>query len=166
MATFTDEDTVKITTSEGNKKEVKVGVIKQSVLIRGLIDDTGIEEEIPLPNVKRATLDKIIEYCEHVSTNAPPVIEKPLRSANISDLVSPYYAKFIDVSNTELFDIILASNYLDIKSLLELSTAKVASVIKNKTVQEIRDFFNIENDFTPEEEMQIMEENKWAEESF
>ena len=60
----------------------------------------------------------------------------------------------------------MAANYLEIKSLLELSTAKVASIIKNKTVQEIRDFFNIENDFTPEEEMQIMEENKWAEESF
>lgn len=166
MAQFTDEDCVKITTSEGNTKEVKVGIIKQSVLIRGLIDDTGIEEDIPLPNVKRATLDKIITYCEHVASNTPPTLEKPLRSANLSDLVSPWYAQYIDVSNTELFDLILASNYLDIKSLLELSTAKVASVIKNKTVQEIRDFFNIENDFTPEEEMQIMEENKWAEESF
>ena len=61
---------------------------------------------------------------------------------------------------------ILAANYLDIKPLLDLSTAKVASLIKNKTVPEIREFFNIENDFTPEEEMQIMEENKWAEESF
>ena len=89
---FTDEDTVKITTSEGNIKEVKVATIKQSVLIRGLIDDAGIEEEIPLPNVKRTTLDKIVEYCEHVSTNKAPELEKPLRSANISDLVSPYYA--------------------------------------------------------------------------
>ena len=60
----------------------------------------------------------------------------------------------------------MAANYLEIKSLLELSTAKVASIIKNKTVQEIRDFFNIENDFTPEEEANIMDDDKWAEESF
>ena len=60
----------------------------------------------------------------------------------------------------------MAANYLDIKSLLELSCAKVASLIKNKTVAEIRAFFNIENDFTPEEEAQIQEENRWAEESF
>ena len=60
----------------------------------------------------------------------------------------------------------MAANYLDIKSLLELSCAKVASLIKNKTVAEIRTFFNIENDFTPEEEAQIQEENRWAEESF
>ena len=39
-------------------------------------------------------------------------------------------------------------------------------MIKNKTIPEIRKFFSIENDFTPEEEAQIMEENKWAEESF
>ena len=61
---------------------------------------------------------------------------------------------------------VMAANYLDIKSLLELSCAKVASLIKNKTVAEIRTFFNIENDFTPEEEAQIQEENRWAEESF
>ena len=55
---------------------------------------------------------------------------------------------------------------MDIKSLLELSCAKVASLIKGKTIQETRKFFNIENDFTPEEEAQIMDENRWAEESF
>ena len=65
-----------------------------------------------------------------------------------------------------LFDIILAANYLDIKQLLDLACAKVASLIKNKSIQEIRKFFSIANDFTPEEEAQIMEENKWAEEAF
>ena len=60
----------------------------------------------------------------------------------------------------------MASNYLDIKPLLELACAKVASLIKNKSIQEVRKFFNIENDFSPEEETQIMEENKWAEQSF
>ena len=96
-ATFTDEDIVKITTSEGNIKEVKVGIIKESVLIRGLIDDAGIEEEIPLPNVKRLTLDKIVEYCDYVTSNKPPQLEKPLRAVNISELVSPYFAQYIDV---------------------------------------------------------------------
>ena len=65
-----------------------------------------------------------------------------------------------------LFELILAANFMDIKSLLELSCAKVASLIKGKTIQETRKFFNIENDFTPEEEAQIMDENRWAEESF
>ena len=40
-------------------------------------------------------------------------------------------AKYIDIENLEeLFDIILAANYLDIKSLLDLSCAKIATLIK------------------------------------
>ena len=59
-----------------------------------------------------------------------------------------------------LFELILAANYMDIKMLLDLSCAKVASMIKGKSPEEIRKTFNIKNDFTPEEEAAIREENK------
>ena len=75
-------------------------------------------------------------------------------------------AEYVDVDQEMLFEVVMAANYLDIKPLLELSCAKVASLIKGKSIQEIRQFFQIENDFSPEEEAQVMEENKWAEESF
>ena len=67
-------------------------------------------------------------------------------------LVDSWYADYINVEKEELFELIMASNYLDINPLLELACAKVASLIKNKSIEEIRKFFNIENDFTPEEE--------------
>ena len=57
-----------------------------------------------------------------------------------------------------------AANYMDIKPLLDLACAKVASMIKGKTPEEIRKRFNIKNDFTPEEEEAVRAENKWAEE--
>ncbi len=38
-------------------------------------------------------------------------------------------------------------------------------MIKGKSPEEIRKTFNIQNDFTPEEEDQIRRENEWAEES-
>ena len=57
---------------------------------------------------------------------------------------------------------VIVTNYMDIKPLLELASAKVASIIKGKTTEEIRKTFGIVNDFTPEEEQQIIEENKWC----
>ena len=63
------------------------------------------------------------------------------------------------------FFAVQAANYMDIKSLLDLTCAKVASMIKGKTPEDIRKTFNIVNDFTPEEEAKVREENKWCEES-
>ena len=74
-------------------------------------------------------------------------------------------AKFVDIEQELLFELILAANYMDIKSLLDLTCAKVASMIKGKSPEEIRQTFNIVNDFTPEEEAKVREENKWCEEA-
>lgn len=56
-----------------------------------------------------------------------------------------------------------AANYLDIKPLLDVGCKTVANMIKGKSPEEIRKTFNIQNDFTPEEEDQIRRENEWAE---
>ena len=92
-------------------------------------------------------------------------IEKPLKSPNMSEVVAEWDANFVSIDQEMLFELILAANYMDIKSLLDLICAKVASMIKGKTPEEIRKTFNIVNDFTPEEEAQVREENKWCEEA-
>lgn len=92
-------------------------------------------------------------------------IEKPLKSQNMADVVQKWYADFCDVEQVVLFELILAANYMDIKPLLDLTCATVASMIKGKTPEEIRLRFNICNDFSPEEEAQVREENKWCEEA-
>jgi S-phase kinase-associated protein 1 len=56
-----------------------------------------------------------------------------------------------------------AANDLDIKALLDVGCKTVANMIKGKSPDEIRKTFNIQNDFTPEEEEQIRRENEWAE---
>jgi len=43
--------------------------------------------------------------------------------------------------------------------------ANVASMIKGRNTEEIRKQFNIVNDFTPEEEAQVREENRWCEDA-
>ena len=102
--------------------------------------------------MKRPILEKVIEFCRHIKDNVAPEIEKPLRSTDMATVVDAWYANYINLDQEMLFELIMASNYLEIKPLVELSCAKVASMIKNKSIKEIRQFFSIVNDFTPEEE--------------
>lgn len=152
---------------EGAKVEVPRAVAEMSVLVREMLvdDDSDETPEIPLPNVQMDTLNKIVEFCTRHVNDPMPEIEKPLKSQNLADSVGEWDSNFIDVDQSMLFSIILAANYMDLPSLLDLSCAKVASMIKGKTPEEIRRTFNIVNDFTPEEEAQVREENKWCEDN-
>merc|ERR1719343_44388 len=144
-----------------------------SELVKSMIDDDDDDDddndnnssEIPLPNVKSQVLRKVIEFCEHHLKEPMTEIEKPLKSQHMADVVQKWYADFIEMEQVVLFELILAANYMDIKPLLDLTCATVASMIKGKTPEEIRKTFNIANDFSPEEEAQVREENKWCEEA-
>ena len=164
------EKTIQLTAQDGRTKIVSLSIAEMSVLIKTMIDDDDANQEIPLPNVDYEILESVIDFCELYDSNPFDEIEKPIKSANMEEIVSKEHADFlgtvvIDGDKEKLFKLILAANYLDIKPLLDLCCAKVASMIKGKNPDEIRSEFNIVNDFTEEEEKQIREENKWCEET-
>ena len=84
--------------------------------------------------MKRPILEKVIEFCRHIKDNAVPEIEKPLRSTDMATVVDAWYANFINVEKEMLLELMIASDYLEIKPLLELCCAKIASIIKNKSI--------------------------------
>ena len=162
-----DRKMVDLVSQEGDNFQVEKKVAKMSELVKTMIpeDDDDDQQEIPLPNVKSQILAKVIEFSRHHAEDAMNDIEKPLKSANMNEVVQEWYAQYVDVEQEVLFELILAANYMDIKPLLDLTCATVASMIKDRTPEEIRKTFNIVNDFTPEEEAQVREENKWCEEA-
>lgn len=141
-------------------------VIQMSGLIKDMLEEAEENESpnIPIPNVESRALKKVIEYCDYHWNNKADEIEKPLKG-KIEDVICDFDRKFLEIDQELLIELIMAANYLNIKDLLDLTCAKVASMIKGKSPEEIRQMFNIENDFTPEEEEKIREENKWCEES-
>ncbi|KAG4941210.1 hypothetical protein JHK82_044883 [Glycine max] len=150
--------TKKITlkSSDGEAFEVEEAVALESQTIKHMIEDDCADSGIPLPNVTSKILAKVIEYCKkHVEANSAD--EKPSE-----DVLKAWDADFVNVDQATLFDLILAANYLNIKSLLDLTCQTVADMIKGKTPEEIRKTFNIKNDFTPEEEEEVRRENQWA----
>ena len=144
---------------EGEVYEVPVGVAKMSTLVATTIDDDADDEdevrEIPLPNVKDSVLSKVIEYCTHYKEEPMTAIQTPLKSSKIEDLVQPWYTNFVKVDQALLFELVTAANFMDIKPLLDLTCLAVSVLIKGKQASELRQIFNISNDFTPEEEAQV-----------
>ncbi|XP_010501534.2 PREDICTED: SKP1-like protein 4 [Camelina sativa] len=79
-----------------------------------------------------------------------------------NDELKNWDTEFVKVDQPTLFDLILAANYLNISGLLDLTCQAVADQMKGKTPDEMRAHFNIKNDYTPEEEEEVRNENKWA----
>ena len=136
-------------------------------------DDLHVINRIPevfLPNVNSAVLAKVLEFCKYHATYGPmKEIEKPLKSDNMVDLVDQWDAKFVSIERwsddakiamSMLFELISAANFMNIKSLLDLCGAKVAIEIKGKTPEEIRDTFDIVNDFSQAVHTKIRLENE------
>uniref|UniRef100_A0A5B6YQS3 SKP1-like protein n=1 Tax=Davidia involucrata TaxID=16924 RepID=A0A5B6YQS3_DAVIN len=147
---------ITLKSSDGESFEVDEAVALESQTIKHMVEDDCVDSVIPLPNVTSKILAKVIEYCKkHVDT---PKADD--RSAE-EDLKT-WDADFVKVDQPTLFDLILAANYLNIESLLDLTCQTVADMIKGKTPEEIRKTFNIRNDFTPEEEEEVRRENQWA----
>jgi S-phase kinase-associated protein 1 len=148
--------------------EVDRVVAERSMLIKNMLDDVGDEairqdNPIPIPNVNEAVLRKVIEWCEHHRNDPPQAQDEESDARKKTTDIEEWDQKFMQVDQEMLFEVILASNYLDIKPLLDVGCKTVANMIKGKSPEEIRKTFNITNDFTPEEEEQIRRENEWAE---
>lgn len=162
----TDEaKTVKLKTSDDQDRDVPYAVAKMNQTIATMIDDDCFEESdegLPLSNVSAAVLDKVIEYCQQHKDDSP-LSEEQVEEKRREEITG-WDADFVKVPQNELFELILAANFLDNKPLLDLTCKKVAFMIRGKTPEEIRKTFNIENDFTPKEEEQVREENHWVEE--
>ncbi|KAJ4379139.1 hypothetical protein N0V86_005182 [Didymella sp. IMI 355093] len=160
-----EQQVIKITTSDNIDMKVDRQVAERSILIKNLLEDLGgdNEEAIPIPNVNEAVMKKVLEWCTQHRNDPPASQDDDSDSRKKSTDIDEWDQKFMQVDQEMLFEIILAANYLDIKALLDVGCKTVANMIKGKSPDEIRKTFNIQNDFTPEEEEQIRRENEWAE---
>ncbi|CAH2063457.1 unnamed protein product [Thlaspi arvense] len=142
--------------SDGETFEVDEAVALQSQTIAHLVEDDCADSGIPLANVTGKILAMVIEYCKkHVAVDGG-------ESLSEEDL-KKWDAEFMQIDQSTIFELILASNYLNIKSLLDLTCQTIADMISAcKNAEEIRQKFGIQNDFTPEEEEEVRKENQWA----
>ncbi|XP_057585145.1 S-phase kinase-associated protein 1-like [Hippopotamus amphibius kiboko] len=158
---------IKLQSSDGEIFEVDAEIAKQSVTIKTMLEDLGMDDEgdddpVPLPNVDAAILKTVTQWgTPHKDASPPP--EDDENKEERADDTPIWDQEFLKADQGTLFELILAANDLDTKGLLDVTCKNVANMIKGETPEQIQKTFNIKNDFTEEEEAQVCKENQWCE---
>ena len=163
-----DNGPIRLISSEGNYIEIDYKSAKRSKFVEDFIKDFP-EAEIQLDEINYETLLKIKEFLEHYKNEEPKEIIQPLPKKDFKDCIDGWDYEYINISNEKVFEIMLAANFLDIQSLLDLTSAKIAFVIKGKNEEEIRKLFNmdkVEKEFNEENNIEKRQIDKVCEINF
>jgi len=137
---------------DGKSFTIKKKYCKLSNFIMTILKGDPSATEIEVRQVGSDTLANIVDYLNEHKGEEPQPLPCPVRSTDMAQIVSVKWdAEFIDKFDKKaIFEIILGANYMDIKSLLHLGCAKIATLIKKLDQKEINRI--------------IEEEEKWQKE--
>ncbi|TVU19104.1 hypothetical protein EJB05_35237, partial [Eragrostis curvula] len=138
--------------------KVAMAVAPNSEVFQGVIRD-NCEGRVPVLDVASYVLEKVVEYSiRHAKFEEYTFKHGRDGTYPYPEELQIWDEEFFDVGTNMLYHILMAARYLNIRGLLTRTTKAVADIMKDKTADEIRKTFNIENDFTPEEEEQMQRE--------
>ena len=157
---------IKIIVKEGKEIPISKKAAELSELLKSAMIEYPKEISFPLNELDEKNGELIKEYLTHYNGEPPKEIEKPITSNDIKNLTDEWSSTFIDkLSVEDLSNLTVAANYMGINSLLDLCCAKVATLCKDKTEDDIFKLFKITETFNEEEKNKIKSENKWIEEN-
>lgn len=136
---FCKPGTAYIHTRDGGEFAISLRALRLSKLL-GIQAELKPFEPIHVRKCSAQIFSHVANYLAHHKGVEPPKIAKPIRSARMIRIVEDEWdAHFANsVTKRELFQITLAANYIDCPSLMDLMCAKVATLIKGKSPEEIR----------------------------
>ena len=153
-----EDSTIKLVLKDQKEVEITKKAAELSELLKTAINDYPNETSFPLNEVDEKSGEHIKEFLTHCNGTAPAEIEKPITSNEMKNLTDEWSANFVDkMSTEELVNLTVAANYMGINSLLDLCCAKVATLCKDKSDEEIFKNFNINETFSEEEKKKIIE---------
>ncbi|CAN8253636.1 unnamed protein product [Cochlearia groenlandica] len=157
-----EKDKITLQSSDEEIFSISEASARKFQIIANMIDDGCADKTIPLHNVTASILSKVIEFSnKHTEIESDDsVVEESDKKTKIDNWDKEFMEGFEDLDT--VLGLLLAANYLNFKELLEVTCQTVADRIKEKSVEEIREIFNIVNDYSPEEEKVVRDENSWA----
>ncbi|XP_047325167.1 SKP1-like protein 5 [Impatiens glandulifera] len=157
-----DPKVIRVISSDGKEFSVSERTASMSKMLSSIIEEDWDDDDvIPIPNVDRKTLAIILTYCDRRSR--PRDESDDDESNNHDKLMVSLDSKFLSRLNREqLMNLTLAANYLEVTHLLQILIKKHVDNIKDLTIEGVRHYFDIQTDFSNEEEARIRKETSWT----
>ncbi|CAL5061523.1 unnamed protein product [Urochloa decumbens] len=162
-------DTITLKSSDGKPFEVSKEAaarlserLAQMIASGGCIDGGGID----LDSIGAEALEKVVDYCnkrDPVAAAASGSRSFEFSTAAPSKELEDSDRELVDrLSTDDLFDLVEAADFLKMDGLLDVTCRKIADMMRGKNTAQIREIFNIENDYTMGEEEEVLKEHDWA----
>ncbi|KAK4480347.1 hypothetical protein RD792_013418 [Penstemon davidsonii] len=150
-----EENTITLKSSDGKEFLISKKAATLSETIKAMVEEDNSSSVFPLTVVDSKTLADVITF-----------LNKHVDCGDDDDKKKSCDEEFMAGKDDmkDLFDLVVAANYLDVKDLLDLICGKIADMMQGKSPEWVRKTFNIQNDFSPEEEAKVREEYAWAHE--
>jgi len=159
-------DFIKIYHNDDKEFNLSRKSCKLSEFISNYFEKYPDETKIKIKEINSETLEKVVEYLTKFEGVAPEEIEKPIISTKMIEIVDPWSAEFVDSLNQEvLVGLVIAANILIIKPLVDLCIAKIATLCKDRTDDDVLKIFGINDIISEEDKTKLIEENQWVKEN-
>ena len=144
--------TITLKSSDGQQLLIDVKSAKRSTYIADLIEEHKGETEFLIPEVEAKILKKIVEYLIHYKDTEPKDIKRPLNDSKIEKILDKWdYTYITSFALADCVDLLNAATFMDIQPLLRLMCARIAALMIELPLDEVKTTFGIECDMTEEE---------------
>ncbi|KAI0398495.1 beta-lactamase/transpeptidase-like protein [Xylariaceae sp. FL0594] len=159
---------------------ISVEALKQSYILRTMLQDmeygdAGPTEPIPIYNISGDVMEKVAKWCEHHRkdplTDGDDDKHEKTVIEELAELTCDDYEVAVPTWDAELLQgvdgvvlkgILAAADFLEIPLLEEYAGIMTARRISGMSTQQMPEFFDIETDYTPEEEQEVRDTHAWV----
>jgi S-phase kinase-associated protein 1 len=136
--------------------DVPLALAGDCAVIQGFLEEDPDCEIIPVPEASHAVMKKIFDVLERRRL----MMDAGKSLAAVAAWM--HLSAFEELSRDAIFELITAANYLGCEVLVDGLASFIAHKTSTLSRDDMRSYLGIINDFTPEEEADVIQENSWA----
>uniref|UniRef100_A0AC35U7B4 INCENP_ARK-bind domain-containing protein n=1 Tax=Rhabditophanes sp. KR3021 TaxID=114890 RepID=A0AC35U7B4_9BILA len=152
---------IPVLSNENGEMDFPVSLIHYSATLTSTVENLGINfedpdlgsiERIELSNCNNFCLEKTIKFYKFYEAHPPPHKDATDDEKKIhTKIITEFNAQFCKEVAEFNFVMIMTADYLDTSIMFTVLCEDVAEAIKGKTTEQLREMYDIEDDFTEED---------------